>query len=130
MVTPVAIADIIYGDAVPNLTNYAYVPFTLASGYLNAGDFAADVITGSINGQTNYTQGSGIGTYNIAYLSGSLVSDLGYGFDYQTLANGFNVLPRHVTVDVSGIASKVSTTEAQAQVSRHSSMSVDALAVK
>ena len=96
-VTPSAIAALTYGDAAPNLTGYSYGAITSGQ-YLSAADFAADTITGSLNGSTNYTQGSNVGSYNIARASGSLTSAMGYGFVYATNASAITVNARAITV--------------------------------
>jgi hypothetical protein len=71
------------GAAVPDLSGYAYT----LSGYLGS-DASSDVVTGSLNGSTNYTLSSAIGDYAITYVSGSLASTLGYGFSYADNASG------------------------------------------
>ena len=97
-VTPNAISSIIYGSAVPTLTNYSY---TLGS-YL-VGELSTDTIGGGpLNGSTNYTQGSGVGTYNISNSSGTLTSALGYGFSYATNNSAFTVTAK--TISESGLS--------------------------
>jgi trimeric autotransporter adhesin len=106
-ITPSNIGNVTYGNAV-NLTGYAYNPLTVGQ-YLNATDFAADVITGSLNGSTTYIPGpvnGGVGTYNIDYASGSLVSALGYTFTYANNPTAFNVVPRSLTPSLIGLVSK------------------------
>ena len=103
-----SIPNVTYGDSV-NLTNIAVDPTTLGQ-YLNAADFAADVITGSINGSTTYVPGptnGGVGTYHINYASGTLISELGYNILYANNPTAFTVVPRAVTVSLIGTASKV-----------------------
>jgi hypothetical protein len=95
-ITPSALAAT-YGDAVPNLTGYAYNALTSGQ-YLSAGDFADDTVTGSLTGSTTYSQGSNVGLYNINYSSGTLTSALGYGFTYANNATALNVGTRALSV--------------------------------
>ena len=104
-ITPSALSRT-YGDAAPNLTGYTYNPLTSGQ-YLSAGDFAADSVSGSVTGSTNYTQGANIGTYAINYSSGSLASAMGYGFSYANNASALTVDPRAVTATATVGQSKV-----------------------
>lgn len=103
-----SIGNVIYGNSV-NLVGLATDPTTLGQ-YLNASDFANDVITGSITGSTTYVPGptnGGLGTYNINYASGALVSELGYNINYANNPTAFTVVPRTVTVSLVGPISRV-----------------------
>ena len=84
--------SITYGDAAPNLNGYAYT----LSGYLGS-DSSADAVTGTLVGTTTYTQGNNAGTYNITYGSGTLASDLGYGFSYASSATDLTVNKKALT---------------------------------
>jgi len=84
--TPSAVG-ITYGDAVPNLAGYGYA---ITAGYLGS-DSSSDSLSGSLTGTTNYTQGSGVGSYRINYSSGSLTSALGYGFTYANNVTAITV---------------------------------------
>lgn len=84
-------ANAVYGD-VFTPTNYAYA----LSGYLT-GD-TVDGVTGSLTGTTTYVQGDGVGSYNIDYASGTLVSELGYDFIYADSTNALSVTPKGLTV--------------------------------
>ena len=75
--------NITYGDTV-SLTNYLYG----LTGYIG-GDATDDIITGTLNGSTDYAQGNNVGSYHIDHDSGSLSSKLGYGF---TLADSSTAL--------------------------------------
>ncbi len=91
-ITPNALANINYGDVAPTLTAYNYT----ASGYLGA-DSAADSLSGTLNGATNYTQGSNVGTYSLDHADCELTSTLGYGFTYADNASALVVDPRLIT---------------------------------
>jgi hypothetical protein len=93
--TPAALG-LTYGDAAPNLAGYGYT----LSGYLGA-DASGDNVTGSLTGNTAYAQGSGVGSYNVNYASGSLTSSLGYGFTYANNATAITVGQRAITVPAS-----------------------------
>ena len=84
--------SVTYGDAAPNLNGYAYT----LSGYLGS-DSSADAVTGTLVGTTTYAQGNNAGTYNITYGSGTLTSDLGYGFSYASSATGLTVNKKTLT---------------------------------
>ena len=88
-VTPNAIANITYGANKPSLTNYAYN----ISGYMDD-DAGSDSLSGVINGSTNYSQGSGVGTYGIDFANGGLSSSIGYGLSYASNISAFSVTPR------------------------------------
>ena len=108
-VTPSAISNIVYGTATPGLTGYTYDAITSGQ-YLTAGDFAADTVTGSLNGTSSYSPGAAsgsVGTYNINYNAGTLSSALGYGFVYANNANAFSVTQRTVTASLIGTVSKM-----------------------
>ena len=92
-ITPTALSAITYGDATPNLTDYAY---TVGSGYLG-GDSGTDVLTGALTGSTSYAPGANVGTYNLDYASGNLASAMGYGFTYANNASAFTVNKRTLT---------------------------------
>jgi len=85
-ITPTA-QSITYGDASPALVGYNYA---VTSGYLG-NDSASDLRSGSLNGSTNYTQGSNVGNYAVNYSSGSLASSMGYGFIYANNVSGLTV---------------------------------------
>ena len=76
--TPTTIS-LTYGDGVPDLSHYNYT----LSGYLGS-DASHDMLSGSLVGSTNYTQGANIGSYAINYLSGALNSTLGYTLNYAS----------------------------------------------
>jgi hypothetical protein len=48
-------------------------------------------------GTTTYAQGNNAGTYNVTYSSGTLASDLGYGFSYASSANALTVNKKTLT---------------------------------
>ena len=103
-VTPTA-AGATYGDAVPTLSAYTVD----TTGYLSAADQTADAVSGTLAYTTNYTQGSGVGSYNITYnsgTSGTLTDALGYGFTYANHANGLTVGTKTVTVTLTGTVDK------------------------
>ena len=91
---------IVYGNATPTLSAYGYN----ISGY-NTGE-GSDTVTGSLNGTTNYSQGSDIGNYAINYTSGALSSALGYAVNYANSATALAVGKRTLTVGLSGMVSK------------------------
>ncbi|MGE3320404.1 MAG: YDG domain-containing protein [Candidatus Berkiella sp.] len=93
--TPSAI-NLTYGDAAPSLTGYSYA----LSGYLGS-DSGDDIITGSVNGSTDYDQGDGVGSYFVNYANNSLSSALGYGFIYADNASAITVGQRAITVSAS-----------------------------
>ena len=83
-----------YGDAAPNLTGYNYT----LSGYLGS-DSGADHVTGSVNGTTNYTSTSNVGSYGITYANGSLASSMGYNIVVAPTNNtAITVNKAHLTV--------------------------------
>lgn len=84
-----------YGDATPALSGYGYT----LSGYLS-GD-TGDVVTGSLNGATNYSQFSGIGGYTLTHASGALASAMGYGFTYA--GGAINVTPATLNIAVGAL---------------------------
>lgn len=88
--------NITYGDA-PSLNGYGYT----VTGYLG-GDAAADSLSGSLIGTTNYVQGDDVGSYAINYSSGALASDMGYGFIYGNNATALDVGQKTLTVTLSG----------------------------
>lgn len=95
----------VYGDAV-NLTGYGYS----VTGYLTGAagsDLALDTLSGSLDGSSTYAQGSSIGTYNIDYASGNLLSSLGYQISYANNASALTVGKRTLTVSLTGSVDKV-----------------------
>ncbi|MDE1153351.1 MAG: filamentous hemagglutinin N-terminal domain-containing protein [Micavibrio sp.] len=90
--TPNAVSAI-YGSIAPALSAYAYT----LTGY-NAGDAAADTVTGALSGTTAYSQYNAVGNYNVNYASGSLASALGYGFTYANSATALNITPAALTI--------------------------------
>ena len=83
-----------YGDAAPNLTGYNYT----LSGYLGS-DSGADHVTGSVNGTTNYTSTSNVGSYGITYANGALTSSMGYNIVVAPTNNtAITVNKAHLTV--------------------------------
>jgi filamentous hemagglutinin family protein len=92
--------DVIYGNGV-NLNNYSYT----ISGYRGT-DAANDIRTGSLNGSTSYSAGSNVGQYEINHASGSLLSAMGYGFQYDDNSAGINVTPRTLTPSLTGSITK------------------------
>jgi hypothetical protein len=84
-----------------DLTGYAYS----LSSYLGS-DNGSDTVTGSLNGATNYTQGSNVGSYGLSFNSGALASALGYGFTYATNATAITVGQRTLTTSLTGIVDK------------------------
>ena len=101
-ITPSALAAIQYGDAVPSLTGYGYS----VSGYLGS-DSSNDNLTGSLNGSTTYTVGSGVGSYNINHASGSLSSAMGYSFTYANNASAITVNKKDITASFAASLTKV-----------------------
>lgn len=91
-ITPTAFG-VSYGDASPSLVGYAYG----ASGYLGS-DGAADILSGVLTGNSSYSPTSNVGTYNVNYSSGALVSAMGYGFTYANNANALIVGKKALTV--------------------------------
>jgi filamentous hemagglutinin family protein len=71
------------GAAVPDLSAYAYT----LTGYF-ADDASLDSLSGSLTGNTNYSQLSPPGSYTIDYLSGALTSTFGYAVTYANNAAG------------------------------------------
>ncbi len=98
-VTPSTITGKQYGDTV-NLAGYAYT----LSGYLTGE--GTDTVTGSLTGTSDYAAGDDIGTYNIDYASGTLTSALGYGFNYVSNQNAFDVAARQLTISLTGSVDK------------------------
>lgn len=101
VITPDALPAITYGDATPSLAGYSYS----VSGYLG-GDAADDTLSGSLDGLTAYTLGSNAGSYGISYNSGTLTSDLGYGFTYANNASGITVGKRDLTASFASSLTK------------------------
>lgn len=101
-VNPAGGFAVTYGDDAPNLSVYAYT----LSGYLGD-DAGSDSVTGSLNGSTPYAAGNNVGSYAINHASGSLASELGYGFSYVSNATGITVAPRTLTASLTGSVSKV-----------------------
>ena len=94
--TPTTLTNFQYGSAL-NLVGYAYT----LTGYLNAGDSASDVVTGSLTGTSSYTVTSNAGSvHNINYLSGTLASSLGYNFVYANNTTALTVTKRDITAVV------------------------------
>ncbi len=115
-----SVVNIIYGDAAPSLTGYGYT----VSGYIGS-DSTIDILTGSLNGSTAYTQGSDVGLYNINYTSGTLSSSLGYGFSYANNASGIAVGAKTLTAALINIVTKTydGTTTATLNIADNYSLS-------
>lgn len=102
-VTPSAVAAITYGSAAPNLAGYTYG----LSGWLSGADQSASIVTGTLNGATNYTQGANVGSYAVNYSAGTLAETLGYGFTYANNATGLTVNTRLLTVSLAGSVDRI-----------------------
>ena len=99
--TPDAVA-LTYGDNAPTLSNYNYT----LSGFIDS-DASIDTISGSLSGTTNYSKGSGVGSYGITYNAGTLASELGYAVSYASDAAAITVNKAHLTVTADGGKSMV-----------------------
>jgi len=102
-VTPNAVAAITYGSAAPNLAGYTYG----LTGWLSGADQSASIVTGTLNGATNYTQGANVGSYAVNYSAGTLAETLGYGFTYANNSTGLTVNTRLLTVSLAGSVDRV-----------------------